>query len=88
MSLRLSPVIRFHKQSTICQLIAEKIHRKTTQEKKANPKDFRPKTKSLLMILDRREDPVTPLLNQWTYQAAIHELLGIMNNRTSLKFGK
>lgn len=22
----------------------------------------------LLLVLDRRDDPVTPLLNQWTYQ--------------------
>jgi hypothetical protein len=22
----------------------------------------------VLLILDRRDDPVTPLLNQWTYQ--------------------
>jgi len=35
-------------------------------------------------ILLRREDPVTPLLSQWTYQAMVHELLGINNNRVSL----
>jgi len=28
---------------------------------------------------------VTPLLNQWTYQAMVHELLGISNNRVDLK---
>jgi vacuolar protein sorting-associated protein 45 len=38
-----------------------------------------------VLILDRREDPVTPLLNQWTYQAMIHELLGIHRNRVDLK---
>ena len=38
-----------------------------------------------VLILDRREDPVTPLLNQWTYQAMIHELLGLTNNRVDLK---
>ena len=38
----------------------------------------------LLMILDRRADPITPLLNQWTYQAMVHELLGIDNNRVDL----
>ncbi|KAF8758342.1 STXBP unc-18 SEC1 family [Rhizoctonia solani] len=31
----------------------------------------------LLLILDRRNDPVTPLLTQWTYQAMVHELLEI-----------
>ena len=38
----------------------------------------------LLLILDRRNDPVTPLLNQWTYQAMVHELLGIQNGRVDL----
>jgi len=34
--------------------------------------------------VDRRDDPVTPLLTQWTYQAMVHELLGIRNNRIDL----
>ncbi|UYV72687.1 VPS45 [Cordylochernes scorpioides] len=38
----------------------------------------------VLLILERRADPVTPLLNQWIYQAMVHELLGISNNRVSL----
>jgi vacuolar protein sorting-associated protein 45 len=38
----------------------------------------------MLLILDRREDPVTPLLNQWTYQAMVHELIGIKNNIVNL----
>ena len=28
---------------------------------------------------------MTPLLNQWTYQAMIHELIGIKDNRVDLK---
>lgn len=41
----------------------------------------------LLLILDRKEDPVTPLLTQWTYQAMVHELLpsGIKNNRVDTR---
>ena len=27
----------------------------------------------LLKVLDRSDDPLTPLLNQWTYQAMVHE---------------
>ena len=47
--------------------------------------DFRPtQTQPLLLILDRRNDPVTPLLSQWTYQAMVHELLGIQNGRVDL----
>ena len=39
----------------------------------------------LLVILDRRDDPITPLLTQWTYQAMVHELLGLKNNRVLLR---
>ncbi|KAG6810113.1 hypothetical protein H0H92_013255 [Tricholoma furcatifolium] len=31
----------------------------------------------LLLILDRRNDPITPLLIPWTYQAMVHEHMGI-----------
>lgn len=34
---------------------------------------------------DRRNDPVTPLLTQWTYQAMVHELLGIHNGRVRIE---
>lgn len=47
--------------------------------------DFRKTdTPPILLILDRRNDPVTPLLTQWTYQAMVHELLTIRNGRVSL----
>uniref|UniRef100_A0A674NSU4 Vacuolar protein sorting-associated protein 45 n=1 Tax=Takifugu rubripes TaxID=31033 RepID=A0A674NSU4_TAKRU len=38
----------------------------------------------VLLILDRSDDAITPLLNQWTYQAMVHELLGLNNNRIDL----
>lgn len=40
------------------------------------------------LILDRREDPATPLLSQWTYQAMVHELLGMENNMVDLSHVK
>lgn len=47
--------------------------------------DFRPTAvPPLLILLDRRNDPVTPLLSQWTYQAMVHELIGITNGRVDL----
>lgn len=47
--------------------------------------DFRKTdTPPILLVLDRRDDPVTPLLTQWTYQAMVHELLGIKNGRVDL----
>lgn len=34
----------------------------------------------VLLLLDRKHDPVTPLLLPWTYQSMIHEYLGISKN--------
>ncbi|KAF2368612.1 Sec1-like protein [Trinorchestia longiramus] len=39
---------------------------------------------SVLIILDRRDDPITPLLHQWTYEAMVHQLLGVNRGRVSL----
>ena len=44
-----------------------------------------PYSLSNLSQIDRSSDPVTPLLSQWTYQAMVHELLGMNNNRVVLK---
>ncbi|KAI9850226.1 MAG: vacuolar protein sorting-associated protein 45 [Vezdaea acicularis] len=47
--------------------------------------DFRKTdTPPILLLVDRRDDPITPLLTQWTYQAMVHELLGIQNGRVDL----
>jgi len=39
----------------------------------------------VLVIVERYEDPVSPLLNQWTYEAMVHELIGINNNRVQME---
>lgn len=39
----------------------------------------------LLLVVDRRDDPLTPLLNQWTYQAMVQELIGIKDNKVDLR---
>lgn len=39
----------------------------------------------LLLLLDRRNDPITPLITPWTYQSMIHELIGIEKNVVNLK---
>lgn len=38
----------------------------------------------MVLLLDRRDDPVTPLLTQWTYQAMVHELVGIADKTIKL----
>jgi hypothetical protein len=50
--------------------------------------DFGARSSPIVLILDRRDDPVTPLLTQWTYQAMIHELIGIKDSTAKLTSAK
>ncbi|KAJ8876167.1 hypothetical protein PR048_024076 [Dryococelus australis] len=83
LSLKKHPFIRYQASSEMAKRLAEKIREVLAKE--AALFDFRQtETSPLLLILDRRDDPVTPLLSQWTYQAMVHELLTINNNRVNL----
>jgi len=76
MAMRAHPLIRYDSSSPLCRSIAQNLQAKLSIDQ-PNP--------VTLLIYDRREDPITPLLNQWTYQSQIHELIGIKNNRVNLK---
>ncbi|KXT03470.1 hypothetical protein AC578_1566 [Pseudocercospora eumusae] len=83
LALKKKPLIRFEKNSLLCKKLATEVRYAMTQEEQLF--DFRkPDTPPILLLIDRREDPVTPLLTQWTYQAMVHELLGIENGRVNL----
>lgn len=84
LSLKITPRVRFQASSSLCRNVAERLCVRFDQERSLF--EFRPRTPPpLLLVLDRREDPVTPLLNQWTYEAMLHELIGVNYNRISLK---
>ena len=84
LSLKKKPLIRYEKNSLLAKKLATEVRYKITQEDTLF--DFRKvDTPPILLILDRRDDPITPLLSQWTYQAMVHELLGIHNGRVDLK---
>ncbi|KAG2134289.1 Sec1-like protein [Suillus cothurnatus] len=83
LSLKKKPVIRYEKSSGMAKKLASEVQHRIQAE--ATLFDFRlTQVAPLLLILDRRNDPVTPLLSQWTYQAMVHELLGIHNGRVNL----
>lgn len=86
LSLKYRPCIRYRAGSTPAQTLAKQIYDRIVKE--STLFDFRVQESGapppLLLILDRKDDPVTPLLNQWTYQAMVHELLTIDNNRVDL----
>ncbi|KAM0750187.1 Sec1-like protein [Meredithblackwellia eburnea MCA 4105] len=83
LSLKKKPIIRYERMSAM----AKKLGSELLYQMNNQPDlwDFRKAaTAPLLLILDRRNDPVTPLLTQWTYQAMVHECIGITNGRVNL----
>ncbi|BDD61857.1 vacuolar protein sorting-associated protein 45 [Monascus purpureus] len=83
LALKKNPLIRYEKNSLMAKKLATEVRYVLTQEEQLF--DFRKMdTPPILLILDRRDDPITPLLTQWTYQAMVHELIGINNGRVDL----
>ncbi|OAA54432.1 Glucose-inhibited division protein A [Cordyceps fumosorosea ARSEF 2679] len=84
LSLKKKPLIRYARSSSVAKKLASEVRYLMTQEEQLF--DFRKvDTPPILLVLDRREDPVTPLLTQWTYQAMVNHLLGIQNGRVNLE---
>jgi len=86
LSLKWKPIIRFQSNSDLAQHFARTLQQKVVQENKlftfgSSQRNQQP---PVCLILDRRDDPVTPLLTQWTYQAMVHELIGLDDNRVNL----
>lgn len=84
LSLKKKPIIRYQKNSELCQRVAQELSRKMVEERFLFDAGQRG-SGAVLLLLDRRNDPVTPLLSQWTYQAMVHECLGIVKNRVRLQ---
>jgi vacuolar protein sorting-associated protein 45 len=83
LSLKKKPLIRYERNSMLARKLATELTYTISNEGPLY--DFKkPDTPPLLLILDRKNDPITPLLKQWTYQAMVHELLGISNGRVDL----
>ncbi|XP_049879442.1 vacuolar protein sorting-associated protein 45 [Pectinophora gossypiella] len=87
MSLKRRCLVRYEAASEPCARLAERVRDLLRREAVLIDNNI-PFNGDIptpqLLIIDRRDDPVTPLLNQWTYQAMVHELLTINNNRVSL----
>ncbi|OMJ25127.1 Vacuolar protein sorting-associated protein 45 [Smittium culicis] len=84
LSLKQTPIItRYEANSNMAYQLAKELNYQIGFEsslfsfKNSDPQP-------VLLILDRKNDPVTPLLKQWTYQPMIHDLFGINNGRVDL----
>ncbi|KAL6504826.1 vacuolar protein sorting-associated protein 45 [Orobanche hederae] len=84
LALKRRPVIRYSRTSDISKRIAQEASKLMYQQESGLFDFRRSEVSPLLIIVDRRDDPVTPLLNQWTYQAMVHELIGIQDNKVDL----
>lgn len=88
LALRCAPTIAYQRNSAIVDRLAQDLEGRIAAGNGTNDRDlfrFGTKQPPILLILDRRDDPVTPLLNQWTYTAMLHEGLNIKNNRVGLQ---
>jgi len=94
LALRRRPAIRYQRGSDAARRLADSFYQLTYRQQ-AQLFDFGVRGGgaaggggggALLLLLDRKDDPVTPLLTQWTYQAMIHELLGMQDGRMTLRY--
>ncbi|OIT38163.1 PREDICTED: vacuolar protein sorting-associated protein 45 homolog [Nicotiana attenuata] len=85
LALKRRPIIRYSRTSDVAKRIAHEASKLMYQQESGLFDFRRTEVSPLLLIIDRRDDPVTPLLNQWTYQAMVHELMGIQDNKVNLK---
>ena len=82
LSVRRDPWIRYQESSTSCTRLAQAITKRTQSD--ASLFEFRRSTDCVLLLLDRRDDIITPLLTQWTYEAMVHQHYGITHHKAQI----
>ncbi|KAE9003270.1 Vacuolar protein sorting-associated protein 45 [Phytophthora rubi] len=85
LSMKKRPAIRYAKGSEVAEKLAREVSARMQLEQDGLFDFRRPEVTPLVYVLDRKDDPVTPLLTQWCYQAMVHELLGLRENRVDLR---
>lgn len=79
------PAIVHLKSSEAAQRVSQALSRALPAENPMGGAVNGQRDEGVVLILDRNADLVTPLLSRWTYQAMIHELLGIQRNIVKLE---
>lgn len=87
LAFKVKPYVRYSASSEAARAVASEIMGTMGGERELFTFNRGASGAPLLMIVDRREDPVTPLLLPWTYQAMIHEYLpgGIRNHTVDMR---
>ena len=81
--LKQRPYIRYQSSSeSAARLARELLHQIEREDQRGTLFDYRGNCQ--LVIMDRKSDPVTPLLMQWLYLGMVHEFMPITNNRVRI----
>jgi vacuolar protein sorting-associated protein 45 len=83
LSLKIRPSVRVQRTSALAMQVGQSIKSRIENSSTFHVGQTK-QTAPLLVIMDRNEDPVTPLLTAWTYQAMLHQILEMHNNRMDL----
>lgn len=67
MSLRVLPQVSYLNGSAACARMAQIVSDKYEKELMEKQSDYPHDERAILIITERKEDPVTPLLTPWTY---------------------
>jgi len=84
LSLKARPIIRYEANSKMANKLSKELLY-SIEKTNSSLFDFKLQdSPPLLLIMDRKNDPITPLLIPWTFQSMVHELIGIENNTVDL----
>ena len=75
-SMKLRCNIRYDVSSPLCRTLAEQLKRQIDR----HDSYFQKSDKALIFLIDRRTDPITPMVHGWSYLEILHDTLGIKNN--------
>ncbi|EGW30607.1 uncharacterized protein SPAPADRAFT_143323 [Spathaspora passalidarum NRRL Y-27907] len=83
LSLKKTPVIKYESNSLDLKRLSSEILYNINTNSNNNLFDDLNKNSDvapILLLLDRKNDPITPLIAPWTYQSMIHEFIHINKN--------
>lgn len=84
LSLKIKPDIKYETNSKLCSKLANEIANSIQKNEKALFDFPAMDVPPLLILIDRKNDPLTPLLQPWTYQSMINEYIGLRRNVVDL----
>lgn len=86
LSLNIKPTIRYENNSKMAFKLANAMKYEIESSNSQLFDNIMPRsnTEPMVLILDRKNDPITPLLFPWTYQSMIHEMLTINNTNNTV----